>query len=204
MTYSQHFRDRSRATVASVGRDLRIIDPDSIYHVVSCGSDRGPIAWDDHDFESLFRDLAKVAMRHAWEVFAWCAMRTHHHVVVRTPAHGFSPGFQLLNGNHARRTNRRHGREAHLFQNRPFVVEVDSDAYLVAAILYVVRNPVEAGVCKRASQWPYSSYRASAGLAEAPPWLNVEALHELFGGAAEFARLVHDGHLPVSDTNENR
>src|SRR5437879_3722531 len=83
------------------GRDLRIIDPDSIYHVISCGSDRGPIAWDDHDLESLFRDLDKASVRHAWEVFAWCAMTTHHHVVVRTPVDGFSPGFQLLNGNHA-------------------------------------------------------------------------------------------------------
>ena len=119
-----------------MGRDRRLIDPDSIYPVISCGSDRGPIAWDDHDFESLFRDLATAAVRHAWEVFAWCAMTTHHHVVVRTPADGFSPGFQLLNGNHARRTNRRHGREAHLFQNRPFALEVDTDAYLVAAILF--------------------------------------------------------------------
>jgi REP element-mobilizing transposase RayT len=187
-----------------VGRDRRIIDPDSIYHVISCGSDRGPIAWDNHDFESLFRDLEKAAVRHAWEVFAWCAMTTHHHVVVRTPEGGFSQGFQLLNGNHARRTNRRHGREAHLFQNRPFALEVDSDAYLVAAILYVVRNPVEAGICTRASQWPYSSYRATVELAEPPPWLNVDALHELFGGAAEFARLVHNGHLPVSDTNGSR
>jgi putative transposase len=188
----------------SVGRDLRTIDSDSIYHVVSTGSNRGSIAWDDHDFESLFRDLAMAASRYAWEVFAWCAMATHHHVVVRTPAHGFSPGFQLLNGNHARRTNRRHGREAHLFKNRPFAAEVDSDAYLVTAILYVVRNPIEAGVCEHASHWPYSSYRATVGLDDPPPWLNIDALHELFGGPAEFARLVHDGHLPVSDTNGNR
>ena len=106
-----------------------------------------------------------------------------------------------MNGNHARRTNRRHEREAHLFKNRPFAKQVNSDAYLVTAILYVVRNPVEAGICTLASQWPYSSYRATVGLAEPPPWLNVAALHELFGSAAEFARLVQDGHLPVSDTN---
>ena len=107
----------------------------------------------------------------------------------------------MMNGNHARRTNRRHEREAHLFKNRPFAKQVNSDAYLVTAILYVVRNPVEAGICTLASQWPYSSYRATVGLAEPPPWLNVAALHELFGSAAEFARLVQDGHLPVSDTN---
>jgi putative transposase len=110
----------------------------------------------------------------------------------------------MLNGNHARRTNRRHGLEAHLFKNRPFAKEVNSDAYLVTAILYVVRNPIEAGICTHASQWAYSSYRATVGLAEPPSWLNIEALHELFGGPGEFARLVHNGHLPVSDTNGSR
>jgi putative transposase len=146
-----------------MGRDLRIIDPDSIYHVISTGSNRGPIAWDEHDFESLLRDFSAAATHYSWEVFAWCAMNTHHHVVVRTPADGFSPGFQALNGNHARRTNRRHGREAHLFKNRPFVTRVDSDAYLVTAILYVVRNPVEAGICTRASQWRTAATRQRLG-----------------------------------------
>ena len=52
-----------------------------------------------------------------------------------------------------------------------------------------------AGVCEHASQWRFSSYRATVGLADPPPWLNVEALHELFGGASEFARLGStDGH----------
>jgi putative transposase len=187
-----------------VGRDLRSIDPNSIYHVVSTGSNGGPIVWDDHDCDSLLLDVAKAAKRYAWEVFAWCVMSTHHHIVLRTTKDGFSAGFQLVNGSHARRTNRRHERAAHLFKNRPFTSEVTSDAYLVSAILYVVRNPIAAGICGHASQWPFSSYRATVGLAEPPPWLNVAALHELFGGPQEFARLVHDGHLPVSDTNRSR
>jgi putative transposase len=187
-----------------MGRDLRDIDPDSIYHANSIGSDHGPIVWDDHDCDSLLREMAKAATRYRWEVFAWCVMTTHYHVVLRTTKDGFSGGLQLVNGSHARRTNRRHGRVAHLFQNRPFAREVKSDAHLVSAILYVVRNPIAGGICDHASQWRFSSYRATVGLAEPPPWLNLGALHELFGGPQEFARLVHDGHLPVSDTNGSR
>ena len=187
-----------------MGRDLRIIDPEAIYHVIPVGSDKGPIVWDGHDFESLLTDMAKAVVRYRWEVFAWCVMTTHYHLVLRAPEDGFSAGFQQLNGNHSRRTNRRHGRSAHLFKNRPFAKLVESDAHLVTAILYAVRNPLAAGLCEHASQWPYSSYRATVGQAEPPPWLNVEALHELFGGPDEFARLVHDGQLPVSDTSRNR
>jgi putative transposase len=187
-----------------MGRELRVIDSDAIYHVIPVGSNKGPIVWDGRDCESLLADMDKVAVQYRWEVFAWCVMTTHYHLVLRTPKDGFSPGFQLLNGNHSRRTNRRHGREAHLFKNRPFAKRVASDAHLVAAILYALRNPVAAGVCEHASQWPFSSYRATVGTADRPPWLNVEVLRELFGGAEEFARLVHDGHLPVSDTNGSR
>jgi putative transposase len=194
----------SRARVKPMGRDLRDIDPDSIYHANSIGSDHGAIVWDDHDCDSLLREMAKAATRYRWEVFAWCVMTTHYHVVLRTTRNGFSSGFQLVNGSHARHTNRRHERVAHLFQNRPHADEVESDAHLVAAVLYVVRNPIAAGICDHASQWRFSSYRATAGLAEPPPWLNLEALHELFGGPQEFARHVHDGHLPVSDTNWSR
>jgi putative transposase len=187
-----------------MGRALRIIDPDSIYHVIPVGSDKGPIVFDGRDSESLLTDMAKAAMRYGWEVFAWCVMATHYHVVLRTPKNGFSPGFQLVNGNHSRRTNHRYGRTAHLFKNRPFAIQIESDAHLVAAILYAVRNPLAAGLCRHASHWPFSSYRATVGLAEQPPWLNVEALRELFGGPEEFERLVHNGHVPVSDTNGSR
>ncbi len=184
-----------------MGRELRIIDPDAIYHVIPVGSAKGPIGFDAHDFESLQADMARAAVRYQWEAFAWCVMSTHYHLIVRTPKDGFSPGFQLVNGNHARRTNFRHARTSHLFKNRPFALRVESDAHLVAAILYAIRNPIAAGLCRHASHWPFSSYRATVGLAEAPSWLNLAALRELFGGPAEFERLVHDGHVPVSDTD---
>jgi putative transposase len=183
-----------------MGCARRVIDPDSIYHAMCRGSDRNPIAWDGHDFESLSNGLSRVATRHDWEVFAWCLMHNHYHVVLRTPDGGFSPGFQVLNQTHSIRTNRRHGRTAHLFRNRPHCIEIASDAHLVSAILYVVRNPLRAALCAHASEWPWSSYRATVGLAEPPAWLALETVLELFGSAAEFERLVHGGHLPVSET----
>src|SRR5260370_41900519 len=140
----------------AMGRDLRTIDPNSIYHANSIGSDHGPIVWDDHDCDSLLRVLAKIATRYGWEVFAWCVMTTHYHVVLRTTRNGFSSGFQLVNGSHSRRMNCRHEPVAHLFQDRPHTVEVASDAHLVTSVRYVVRNPIEAGRCDHRSPWGYS------------------------------------------------
>jgi REP element-mobilizing transposase RayT len=167
---------------------------------MSRGSDRKPIVWDARDYECLCDCLHRVATRYEWEVFAWCAMPNHYHVVLRTTLNGFSRGFQVMNQTHSLRTNRRYGRSAHLFKNRPNCVEVASDAHLLGAIVYVVRNPIRAGLCERAWEWPYSSYRGTVGLEQAPAWLKVEFVLDLFGGAAEFARVVHREQLPVSET----
>jgi REP element-mobilizing transposase RayT len=183
-----------------MARERRTIDPQSIYHVMCRGSDRKPIVFDAKDYESLSELLSRVATRYEWEVFAWCVMPNHYHVILRTALDRFSRGFQVLNQTHSIRTNRRHGRSAHLFCNRPHSFEVKSQAHLVAAIAYVVRNPIRAGLCERAWQWPYSSYRATVSLSPAPAWLAVELVLDLFGGAAAFARFVHSGQFEVSDT----
>jgi putative transposase len=189
-----------------MGRDLRTIDHELMYHVTCRGNNRGFIAWDRIDYQSLAGELAKAATRYRWQVLAWCFMTNHYHVLLRTPSGGFSDGFQVMNGSHARRTNRRHGRSDHLFRNRPWSLEVASDAHLVSALIYIARNPVEAGVCPGAADWAFSSYRATVGLAPAPEWLAVETALSVFGAtparaSAEFERLVHGRHPLVSDTD---
>jgi REP element-mobilizing transposase RayT len=190
-----------------MGRALRNEDPTVIYHAVSRGNNRGPIVWDGADRDSLCGELGRAATKFGWDVYAWCALSNHYHVVLRAPKGGLSLGFQQINGNHARRTNIRYGRVGHLFQNRFFAGTVSSTVHLVAAVLYVGRNPVAAGLCRNAAAWPDSSYRATAGLASAPDWLLVDRVLGLFGNErkeaqAAYARLVHHGHLPVSDTIE--
>jgi putative transposase len=188
-----------------VGRELRILDPDAIYHVTSRGNNRGLITFDGTDRAGWCEELSAAATKHNWEVFAWCLMPNHHHVVLRAPGGGVSSGFQEINGNHARRTNRRHDRVGHLFQNRFYCGEIASEAHLISAILYVVRNPVTAGLCEHAGLWPDSSYRATVGVERAPRWLVVDQVLRLFGSTpesarSEFARLVGSGQLLVSDT----
>jgi REP element-mobilizing transposase RayT len=191
-----------------VGRELRIIDPKSTYHAVSNGNNGGRLVLDRIDCEIFLEELGKAATRYEWEVFSWCLLTTHWHIVLRTPKGGFSEGFQGINGNHSRRTNRRHDRRDHLFRNRPYCEPVVSEAHFVGSIVYVARNPVAAGICTNAAAWPHGSYRALAGLDPAPSWLAVDRVLPLFGRTAEvgrrgFARIVHNGHLLVSDTKES-
>jgi REP element-mobilizing transposase RayT len=191
-----------------VGRELRIVDTEAIYHVVARGNNKGLIVWDRHDCDTFAEELAAVATKYRWDVFTWCLMPNHHHVVLKAPQDGLSAGFQELNGNHSRRTNRRHDRMDHLFRNRFRWTPVLSDAHLIGTVLYVARNPLTAGLCGHAREWRYGSYRAIAGDELAPRWLVVDQVLRLFGptpeqARLEFERLVHGGHLLVSDTERN-
>ena len=53
---------------------------------------------------------------------------------------------------------------------------------------YIARNPVEAGLCRVAREWAWSSH---AGLLEgtAPPWVDGERLLAYFASAGGEARL---------------
>ena len=190
-----------------MGRDERAIDPESIYHVTCRGTNGGRIVWDDYDCESFCGQLWRVAETFEWEVFAWCLMPNHHHVVLRATEDHFSDGFHQLNGNHSRRTNRRHGRTDHLFRNRPKAKELKSTAHLISAVAYVVRNPVKAKLVEHAAAWRWSSFRATADLEPAPAWLLVDEVLELFGRDVSSARraleeYVQIEHALVSGTEE--
>jgi REP element-mobilizing transposase RayT len=190
---------------AFMGHPPRVIDKNSTYHAGSRGSNRLPIVYNDLDRIDFRKLLARVAESYRWQVLSWCLVDNHYHVVLRTTCPGFSKGFQLLNSSHSRRTNARNERSAHLFKGRPWTRELTSAAYLVGAILYVIRNPVEAGLCRRPQNWPFGSYRALLGLEPAPAWLAVDEVLALFGATPTEARrvlisLVDTGLVPVSDT----
>jgi len=95
--------------------------------------------------------------------------------------------MHALNGRYALRFNRRHDRDAHLFKNRFGDVLQETDSQLRWTLRYAVCNPVESGLCSHPEDWPWSSYRASAGLVEAPPFLAVSALLSYFGDTSEHA-----------------
>jgi REP element-mobilizing transposase RayT len=190
-----------------VGRAARSIDPEIIYHVVSKGNNAGPIAFDAVDRASLVRELDVAGTRYGLEVYAWCVLTTHYHVVLRAPSGHFSDAFRDINGIHSRRTGRRHGWTGHLVRNRFYSVAVRSVAHFVAALIYVVRNPLAAGLCREAGEWAHSSYRVTVGYGPAPQWFARDAVLAQFGrtpeaARLEYARLVHGGHLPVSDTRD--
>ena len=167
--------------VRAMARPLRILEPDRIYNVGSRGNNRETMFRDAIDWTEFLRLLAKVAVRHHWEGWAYCLMGNHFHLVVQLPYHGLSEGMQVLNAGYAVRTNARYKRTGHLVRNRFYSHQVEDEEHLLELCRYVVLNPVRARLCRSPADWPWSSYRATAGLETAHPFLAIDGLLDLFG-----------------------
>ncbi len=162
--------------------------PGAIHHVVPQGNGRRRIVEDDRDRTAYLRRFERVCRELEWTAFASCLMDTHHHAVLETSAANLGVGMKRLQGGHARWFNARHGRDGSLFRQHVWSRRVVDEAHLFRACLYVVLNPVAAGLCAHPRDWPWCSYRSTA---EGDPETFVEGEHRLlrmFGDSPRSAR----------------
>jgi len=136
------------------------------FHAYGRGVDRMAISRDDDDRVTWLALLERTIDRFDWDLHVYCLMPNHFHVVVETDLCDLSTGLHRLNGVYAQRFNRRHGRVGHLFQERFGLRVIEGEEYLASACTYVYENPVRAGLCERADDWPWSAlslrYRVAA------------------------------------------
>jgi putative transposase len=152
----------------------------------------GPIAMFIDDFDrTLFCNLlATVVRKRQWLCLAFVLMTTHFHLLLEVEDNVLQPGMQSLNGPYAQRFNARHGRSGHLRGDRYSARLVESDEHLLSAFRYIVRNPVEAGLCARPSEWIWGSYRGSVGLEKEFPFVDSSRISAYFATDQNVARLL--------------
>jgi len=164
-----------------MARPLRLEFPGALYHLTSRGTDGLPICEDDEDREAFVATLSAAVERFHWICHAYCLMDDHYHLMVETPDGNLSAGMRHLNGVYTQWFNRRHGQGGPVFQGRFKAIVVERKSYLLELCRYVVLNPVRTGRVKRVDRYPWSSYRATAGLETAPGWLTSDWILEQFG-----------------------
>jgi putative transposase len=140
--------------------------------------------------------VAQAVHRHRWICMAYCLMTNHFHLVLSLSGSNLSKGMHRINGVYARRFNERHGHRGHLFEARYSSTLIETEEHLLDAIRYVTLNPVTAGLCDDPAEWPWSSFRATAGLEPCPRFLAAARVRRLFGrepgGAERYAQFVRD------------
>jgi putative transposase len=163
-----------------VPRPFRLEYPGACWHIHNRGVERRDIFLDDDDRRFFLTLLGEVAIEYKWRVFSYAEMTNHYHGFIQTIEPTLSRGMQALDGEFAARFNRRHRRCGPLFQGRFRAHLVEQESYLLEVTRYIVLNPVRARMVGTAGEWPWSSYRATAGLERAPEWLDTASILDRF------------------------
>ena len=159
-----------------MARIARVIAPGMPYHVTHRGNHRSDVFFENADRERYLALLAQHSKLYGMEVWAYCLMTNHVHlIVVGQESHSLARAIGFSHMRYSRSVNQRFGWTGHLWANRFYSTALDG-SHLWEAVRYVERNPVRAGLSARAEDYAWSSARAhvmreaSALLAETRPF----------------------------------
>jgi putative transposase len=140
-------------------RQRRQIEDNAIYHIISRGHNKAKLFEAPKDF-GLFKSLVReYSRRFGCEIFHYCLMPNHIHLLLRAGSAGDFPKFmQGLFQSYSFYVRRNYDRVGYIFQGRYKNMRIDNDIYLLDCGRYIERNPVRAAIVRDPSQYKWSSY----------------------------------------------
>jgi putative transposase len=138
----------------------RVVVPGYPHHVTHRGNRRENVFFSDGQRQQYLAFLKDYAHKAQMEVWAFCLMSNHVHLIV-TPRRedSLARGVGLAHRRYAAWLNRQEKLSGHLWANRFFSTPLD-DTHHWAAVRYVERNPVRAKMTAKAEDYPWSSAAA--------------------------------------------
>jgi putative transposase len=177
-------------------RTPRVVVPGVPHHVTQRGNRGADVFLDDDDYQQYLLWLHQYADKHRLKVWAYCLMTNHIHLVVvpESPT-ALAATMRPLQMRHAQALNARQQAGGHVWHSRYFSCAMDDD-HLVAAVRYVERNPVRAGLVDRAGSYPWSSAPGHCRLRQDP---FVEADMPLLARVSRWSEWLSDEDLRATE-----
>lgn len=97
------------------------------------------------------------------EIHSFVLMDNHFHLIARFPENNMGEAMNYFMRESSRRISRDCGRINQVYGNRYFRSIIQKAHYLDHAYKYIYRNPVEAGLCERVEDYPYSTLHILLG-----------------------------------------
>lgn len=175
----------------NMGRAHRVDIEHGIHHVMNRGVNRGAVFFADADRVEFGRLLREVFERFGVEVFAYCLMTNHYHLVLYCPDGGLSDAMHLLGSVYTRHTNERIGRDGPLFRGRFHAVPIVNDEQLLCTVRYVHRNALDLPEINSVDSYRWSSHRTYLGHRARPPFLTTDPVLHHFENRGAFDAFVN-------------
>lgn len=132
----------------------------SFFHVMTQGINKSYIFDNPKDIKYYINIIYKLKQEHKIKIIAYCIMNNHAHILIEAEdIKMLSKYMQRLNTKYAKYYNTKYKRVGYVFRNRYKSEGIYSKKQLYNCMKYIYDNPVKAGICKIASDYPYSNYQ---------------------------------------------
>ncbi|GHT76636.1 hypothetical protein FACS189413_09110 [Bacteroidia bacterium] len=162
------------------------------YHVYNRGNNKEDIFKEPKNYAYFF-DLTKKYILPVADIYAYCLMKNHFHLLVRIKdreeiaeeKYKVKPylGFAHLLNTYTQSINKAYNRSGSLFQEHLKRIRITNDDYLIQLAVYIHLNPVKHGFSTTVD-YPFSSYNSI--LSDKNTLLKREELLSYFDDKANF------------------
>ncbi|MDZ7696520.1 MAG: transposase [Deltaproteobacteria bacterium] len=174
---NRFFRARNKLTHGSV-----------VSHITQRAAGKDPCFVEDDDFLCMLGFLKESALKHNYEIFSFCLMGNHAHLLLRPSEDNLQDAMRDLFSRYAMRFNRKYERRGHLFGGPYRQAVCLDDAYLLAASTYIHLNPVKAEIVNDPKDYRWSSVRLFVDEPEKMSFVNAGFILKMLSSDLQIAR----------------
>ncbi len=149
--------DRAPVIMPRISRAIAVGYP---HHITQRGNYRQTVFNEAKDYAHYLELLVLYARRHDFQIWAYCLMPNHVHIVgVPGAEDSLSSVFRTVHMMYSQYFNHKANAVGHLWQGRYYSCALD-ERHAYAAVRYVELNPVRAGLVASAEDYPWSSAKS--------------------------------------------
>lgn len=132
----------------------------TFFHVITQGINKSYIFENAEDIKYYIKTMYKLERELDIKIIAYCIMNNHAHMLLKTEKiTELSKYMHRLNTIYAMYYNKKYLRVGYIFRDRYKSEGIYSEEHIYNCIKYIYDNPVKAGICKSAHEYPYSNYK---------------------------------------------
>lgn len=172
-----------------MGRKRRTVEIGFPHHVAHRGNHRQTLFESDTDRRYYLALVDRYSRSSGTQIAGFCLMDNHvHFVAIPSFLKSLSECFGRAHRAYSEHLNRRRGAHGSNWEGR-FYSDVMSEAHTINALVYIERNPVDAGMVASASDWEWSSARQHCDYGQRWPLVNLDVRRAWVDPCAWRARL---------------
>lgn len=166
-----------------MSRKPRLYGQSGVYHIILRGNNQQNIFCEDVDRIFLLKRLKKYADELHINIYAYCLMANHIHILAGNIDKNMGLFVQKLANSYVYYFNRKYERSGHLFQGRYKSEIIEDDIYLKTVLRYILKNPEKCNI-DSFNNYKWNSFKEM--LSDKPEKIiDKEYVNKLFGSPKE-------------------